>query len=127
MIATAQQSPSKPLPGAPEEAEHHHAPLPDKAVFVLPERVGLTAYGVRYMESTANRIATNIRVCLVDEQKSGKSKRTAATVCNSRYADSVATVINTLRDAQVNIDSLPDALKQMEAGPALTNCNISPI
>ncbi len=119
VLAMSQPSPvpNTPKPVGAQVEEHHHDPLPDKAVFVLPDRVGLTPYGFRYLASTANGVATDIRVCLVDEQKKySKNKAEAALACNSRFADRVATVVNTLRDAQVNISSLPDSLKRMEAG-----------
>jgi hypothetical protein len=113
-LITMSQAPAPPV--RPTE-ESKHEPLPEKVTFVVPELVKLKPYEFASYSRTAGRMATDIRVCLVDQQQTyKKNKVDAAAFCNSVHASSVSDIANGLRDGGVDSPSVSDAVKRMESG-----------
>lgn len=81
-------------------------------MIVLPKKVKLSKYELAAMSRDAGRLATDIRVCLVDRKGDADSSK----CCNSVYSSSVSGMRNDLRNSGIALDPLQDAVRRMEHG-----------
>jgi hypothetical protein len=101
-----------PVPDVHSQRQTSIEPIPESASIALPERINLSKFELESLSTSAGSLSTEIKVCLARNS----ATTDAAGLCNYVYADQVARIRNSLRNAEVTIEALQDIVRRMERG-----------